>query len=251
MNDTLPIKLSPMDEMRFGVRTAKMNPERIENVRDLEVFCEQQSVDLAITRVPADHLDVVQEMERQGYRLMDTLLYYAFKLDRTPIPDDSSPYLVRPVQRASEAQAVRTIASASFKGYFGHYHADVRLDREACDEVYRSWAENSVLSADVAHEVLVVEDQGELLGFATLRLNSAQVGEGVLFGVAPQAQGKGIYRTMMVHGMRWCQQQGAERMIVSTQITNVAVQKVWARLGFEFDHAYYTLHKWFDRVKES
>ncbi len=251
MSDNAGIKLSAMDEMRFGVRTAKMNPESLEEVHDLELFCKHHAVELAIARVRAESLDVVQLMEQQGYRLMDTLVYYAFKFDRARIPDDTTPYLVRPVNRVSEAQAVRAIASASFQGYFGHYHADVRLDREACDEVYRSWAENSVLSTEVAHEVLVVEDQGELLGFATLRRNTPEVGEGVLFGVAPQAQGKGIYRTMMVEGMRWCQQQETKRMIVSTQITNVAVQKVWARLGFEFDHAYYTLHKWFDHVAES
>jgi hypothetical protein len=34
-------------------------------------------------------------------------------------------------------------------------------------------------------------------------------------------------------------------MLISTQITNVAVQKVWTRLGFEPSRSYYTFHKWF------
>jgi hypothetical protein len=45
--------------------------------------------------------------------------------------------------------------------------------------------------------------------------------------------------------MAWCASRGAARMMVSTQINNVAVQKVWARLGFEPNYAYYTFHKWF------
>lgn len=241
----LSIQLSALDETRFGVRTAKTYINTPAQLDQVDAFCQQQGVNFLIARVEAAHLDAVQQMETRGYQLMDTLLYYAFKFGRATIPDDNSPYIVRPVDRTTEAPLVRAIASESFKGYFGHYHADQRLDRESCDEVYRSWAENSVLSPDIAHEVLVVEDSGDLLGFATLRQNDSQTGEGVLFGVAPQAQGKGIYRTMMIHGMRWCQERGAARMIVSTQITNVAVQKVWARLGFEFDHAYYTFHKWF------
>jgi GNAT superfamily N-acetyltransferase len=84
------------------------------------------------------------------------------------------------------------------------------------------------------------------VGFATLRLNNPEEGEGVLFGVGPLAQGQGIYRSFMIHGMEWCLQQGMTRMVVSTQITNIAVQKVWTRLGFEPSHAYYTFHKWFD-----
>ena len=79
-----------------------------------------------------------------------------------------------------------------------------------------------------------------------MRLNSPEEGEGVLFGVAPAAQGRGIYRSFMVRGMEWCLAQGTSRMVVSTQITNIAVQKVWTRLGFEPHKSYLTFHRWFD-----
>lgn len=85
-----------------------------------------------------------------------------------------------------------------------------------------------------------------LLSFATLRLNSQEEGEGVLFAVHPEAQGRGIYRALILEGMRWCMQQKVASMVVSTQITNIAVQKVWVRAGFEPSHAYYTFHVWFD-----
>jgi GNAT superfamily N-acetyltransferase len=108
-----------------------------------------------------------------------------------------------------------------------------------------SWAVRSCVSKDVANEVLIAERDGRVVGFATLRINSPQEGEGVLFGVAPEAQGLGIYRSFMLSGMQWCRQQGVQRMLVSTQITNIAVQKVWCRVGFEPSHSYYTFHKWF------
>jgi GNAT superfamily N-acetyltransferase len=141
---------------------------------------------------------------------------------------------------------VKQVAADSFRGYSGHYHADERLRRSQCDEIYTDWARRSCLSRDVAGEVLIADIDGRVAGFATLKLNSPEEGEGVLFGVAPWAQRRGIYRSFMVRGMEWCAGKGAKRMIVSTQIVNTAVQKVWTRIGFEPSHAYYTFHKWFD-----
>jgi GNAT superfamily N-acetyltransferase len=78
-----------------------------------------------------------------------------------------------------------------------------------------------------------------------MRLNSPQESEGVLFGVTPAAQGRGLYRSLMLAGMHWSKLRDAGRMVVSTQITNIAVQKVWTRLGFEPSGSCYTFHKWF------
>jgi GNAT superfamily N-acetyltransferase len=120
------------------------------------------------------------------------------------------------------------------------------LDPVKCDEAYISWALRSCVSREAADEVLVADSSGRIVGFATLRMNNSEEAEGVLFCVASSAQRRGIYRSLMIHGMEWCMSKAAKRMIVSTQITNVAVQKVWIRLGFEPSHAWYTLHKWFD-----
>jgi ribosomal protein S18 acetylase RimI-like enzyme len=239
------IALSELDRTRFGITTAKAHNLTLETLPQANAFCREQKVALLIARVTANRLDVVQAMESDGFRMMDSLVYYAFKYAKKSIPEDDSPYTLRLAQ-PEDAPRIAPVAAHSFQGYYGHYHADSRLDQEACDATYTDWAARSVSDPNVADAVLLVEEGETLLGFATLRMNDAQEGEGVLFGVAPEAQGRGIYRTMMVYGMRWVQEQGGERMVVSTQLTNIAVQKVWARLGFEMDRAYYTFHKWFD-----
>ena len=45
--------------------------------------------------------------------------------------------------------------------------------------------------------------------------------------------------------MAWATRQGATRVVYSTQIRNLAVQKVWVREGCEPSHSYLTFHKWF------
>ena len=237
--------LSAIDEERFGIRTARVSQVALETLPTVLDFCRRQDVVLLIARCLCSELGAAQAMEREGFRLMDTLVYCTRNLTRSPIPSDTGRIPIR-LFRPGEEEPVRAVAAESFRGYFGHYHADNRLERSKCDEAYVSWAMRSCASRQVADEVLVAEWEGSIVGFFTLRLNSAEEGEAVVGGVLPSVQGHGVYRSFIMQGMAWCASKGAKSMVVSTQITNVAVQKVWARLGFEPSHAYYTFHKWFD-----
>jgi acyl dehydratase/ribosomal protein S18 acetylase RimI-like enzyme len=236
---------SEIDSERFGVRVARaaVTPTNLSGVLD---FCATEQIDLLIARSQGHHLTVAQSLEGLGFSLMDSLVYYAFDLSKHNIPDDSPRVHVREFVPSDEPQIAR-VAAQAFQEYSGHYHADPKLDRSKCDEGYVSWAVRSCALKQVATEVLVAECDNRIVGFATLRLNAPQEGEGVLFAVAPEAQGMGIYRSFMIQGLRWCNEQKTKRMIVSTQITNVAVQKVWCRLGFEPSHSFYTFHKWFTK----
>lgn len=241
--ETGAAQFSEIDSERFAVRVARAHvaPQNLSQVVD---FCAAERIDLLIARCATGELRTAQKMEALGFSLMDTLVYYSFDLVKRAIPEDFPRAVVRKIAPGDEAQ-VEKVAATAFKGYYGHYHADPRLDSRKSDEGYVSWAVRSCTSRQVATEVLVAEYDHNIVGFATLRLNSTEEGEGVLFGVAPEAQGMGIYRSFMVHGMQWCKEQHVKRMVVSTQVTNVAVQKVWCRVGFEPAHSYYTFHKWF------
>lgn len=241
----LQIYLSSLEEERFGIRSARAaNITRINFPQAIE-FCQRHEVTLLIARCEAAQLDAVQEMERMGFFLADTLVYYARDLKTSLLPKPDSAIIIRPMANGENVK-VQAIAEEAFSGYKSHYHADERLDRKKCDEAYKDWANKACRTQDNIHEVLVAHQKDNLLAFATLRMNDPQQGEGVLFGVRPAAQGLGIYKALMTAGMNWCADRYAREMIVSTQIINIAVQKVWGRLGFEPRNYIYTLHKWFD-----
>lgn len=239
------IALSPLDEARFGIRTAKAYDLTEACLPEVLGFCEREKIRFLIARCSASDLALVHRLESERFLLMDTLVYYRHKnLAATPAarPDGIT---IRPV-RPGEEKPVRSIAEQAFRGYQGHYHADPRLDSKDCDETYMDWAVRACESReDGRSEVLVAESSEGLLGFATLRMESPDEGEGVLFCVSPTAQGKGIYRLFMIHGMEWSRANGAKSMVVSTQVTNLAVQKAWVRLGFEPCGSAYTFHRWF------
>jgi GNAT superfamily N-acetyltransferase len=241
--DSQTARLSPLDTARWKAVTAKASEVTPENLPGALAFCQDQKVAFLIARCATIDLAAAQAMEREGFQLMDTLVYFSRDI-ASGVPQDQGQVAVREL-RSGESAAVREVASRSFSGYLGHYHADPRLDRRQCDDTYVDWAERSCLSRELADDVLVATIDASIVAFATMRLNSTEEGEGVLFGVAPEAQGRGIYRSLMIGGMQWCRGRGRARMVVSTQITNIAVQKVWSRLGFEPSKSYYTFHKWF------
>jgi GNAT superfamily N-acetyltransferase len=248
VTDSETAAFSEIDSLRFGVRVARAHvvSARLLGVMD---FCIIEGIDLLVARCETTDLKAAQEMESKGFLLMDTLLYYSFDLTKKAIPESRHEVRVRELQAGDEVE-IPKVAAAAFKRYTGHYHADPRLDSDKCDEAYRSWAERSCTTKNAADEVLVAEVGSKVAGFGTLRLNSPQEVEGLLFAVATESQGKGICPALMIRSLQWCQVQRAKRMVISTQVTNVSMQKVWCRIGFEPSHSYYTFHKWFTAEKK-
>jgi GNAT superfamily N-acetyltransferase len=239
------IHISPLEEERFGVRTARADGLTREQIPDALQFCRDNQVKMLIARIDASDLRTAQALERVGCEIMDTAVTYAVDLNKTEIPVAPESLTLRSVQPGDETPVSR-LAAAAFHDYGGHYHADERLDPAKCDEVYESWAYRSCVSRQVADDVLLALRGSELLGFVTLRLNSAAEGQVPLYAVAPALQGQGIGRVLISAAMRWFKARGASRMVISTQMTNLASQKVWLRLGFEPREALLTFHKWFD-----
>ncbi len=238
------VYLSRLDEDRFGVRTAKCGRLGSEEIPEVMTFCREHQVELLVARCPTAWLPAAQEMEKQGFLLMDTIIYFSRNIRTGRIPRSRSGITVRGYRPGDEDE-IRRIAGDCFHGYLGHYHADSRLDREKCDEVYADWAYRSCLSRDPADGVVVACVGDDIAGFGTMHMNDSRQGEGLLFGVSPSFRGQGVYSAIMIHCLNWCTEKGLEEMTISTQVTNLTSQKVWIRLGFEPESSFYTFHRWF------
>ena len=104
----------------------------------------------------------------------------------------------------------------------------------------------SVLNPAVADAVLVAGWNGQIAGFLSLKKTGPDAAEGPLIAVAAQYRRQGVARALMLAGLRWCQEQGLARMVMSTQLSNTSSQRVWVRLGFVPRDAVHTFHLWFD-----
>ena len=235
-----PAAYSALDSQRFAIRVFRGRADNVEAAADLLQFARSTDLDLLIVRCPVEAVAAAQALERSGAFLTDTLVYYrgptsGFVLSAAPSPS------VRLCQEADRA-SLQAIARASFAGFFGHYHADPRLDPIAATEGYVEWASSAL--ADAASVVLVSETDGSLSGFLTAKKLDAKTCEIVLTGVAPEFQRRGIYAALFREIGYLARRQGASELLVSTQLANLAPQKVWTRAGLEIDHAVYTFHWW-------
>lgn len=216
-----------------------------DDVLNAITFCHANQVKLLIARCPVIDIRIAQMLGHRGALLMDTLVYYTRNLKEPLIFEENPAVHIRAV-REDDMHSIERLARAAFHDYNGHYHADERLDRTACNETYVSWAIRSCQDKSLADEVLVAEVAGSLVGFGAIKRTASDITDGRLYAVMPDVKRQGVYRALLQHSLVWSKEQGCHQMLYSTQITNVVAQRVCMRLGFEISHAYYTFHKWFD-----
>lgn len=239
--------LSPLDSRRFGLVVARNSQATCAHLNAMNVFCKEHLADLLIARCPVTDRQAVHCLEADGFRLMETLVYWRRGLTQKPVParvyhDERRVRLLCD----DDVSDVAAVARAAFTGYDGHYHADARLNPEACTDVYADWAANCCTQPGFADVVLGVDQGQHILGFMALK----DVGEGTcdisLVAVAPVAQGRGIFGELLLAALHWMKEHDYALAEYSCVLTNLAAQAGLARAGFEVNRSLHTFHKWFD-----
>ena len=239
------VHLSPLDTNRFGIVTARADSVTAEGLERILEFCELHEVQLLVARSRVEDSAASHALGGAGFLLMDTLVYYDRDLVAWPIVGPP-PALVEPLG-AGDADQVEAIAHECFREYSGHYHADLRLDRTACTEVYASWARACCDETQFQGFVLVVGDPGNRVGFSSFRRVSSHEGELLLGAVLPAARGRGLYGQLTAAGMHRLQATGVTRFITSTHLGNWGAQAAWTGAGLRPYRAFHTFHRWFER----
>jgi hypothetical protein len=238
--------LSELDSTRFGIVTARADGlESAEDIAAALAFCKRKDVALLIARVDSDRLDLAQKLEASGAVLCDTLVYSELETRKVVTPNEKERDFTVREFRDSDRDAVLAIARELFSAYRGHYHSDPRLKKTDCDEAYVSWSESSIDNRGEVHNVLVIEDESGVCGYLTTRVHEDSKLELVLGGIQKRSSGRGGYRRLIQAGVHAAVRLGLERVLVSTQVSHLAVQRVWVALGFLPVKSVHTFHAWF------
>lgn len=239
-----PASLSPLDEARYGIRTARAAAFTALMLPAIIDFCGAEGVRLLIARSADTDPETMRAARSAGLRLMDALMYWVADLSRLPRERPRPQLHVRPAG-AAEAPVVRDVAIRAFRGYTGHYHSDPRLDAALCDEAYGDWAARSCAD-ESPDRVMVAEIDGRVAGFTTARLDAGAEGHAVLSGVDPAFRRRGLYTGLHLGRMEWLREQGAVRMWSPTLATNAVTQRTYVKTGLVHGYACCTFHRWFD-----
>ncbi|ALN62942.1 acetyltransferase family protein [Lysobacter antibioticus] len=235
---------SPLDSQRFGLRVFRGILKNVDERALLREMIEG-SADIAIIRTPAGSAPQLHRLARYGMAPIhaDTLVYYQASLaDYAPKPLRNED-LVFSEATPDDKVELDALVATTFDGYVSHYHANPRLSPGAILAGYAEWA-SGYISREVAGKITwTARRKGRIVAFACCAFDEqAQVCEGVLYGVHPDHAGGGLYGDLIRHTQREFRDRGFVTMKVSTQIWNLAVQKVWAREGFALNFAYDTYH---------
>lgn len=244
----MALALNDLETKRFGVKSARfaITSDALPNLARLNEQARDEGIRLVTARLDVSHLPLAHLLEDDGYRLMDSLVYYTRPNNPLPAVRDLPEGLSLRRAVPGDAASVARVAREAFRGYFGHFHVDPRIKNADADEVYVQWAETSVSRPEDGKIVDVVENDDQIVGFCTLKLLNEANANIELNGIMPENQGNGLYSYLIEKTIRTSQEIGAEHTKISTQINNYAVQKVWARCGFFHERSVYTFHKWFD-----
>ena len=232
---------SPTETARFQ-RKVKRFVLHGKDAQPMLKAIEEDSPDLAIVRIPTDRYDVLQQLHGicDDAILADCLVIYERDNTRCepPPPPRNEGWALR-TATAEDISIINKLTEIVFENYQNHYSANQQLSKFSLVDGYKEWNESFLRTP--GRRCLLATIEGKVCAFATVRIEDEE-GEGVLYGVSSEFQGRGVYRDLIRSTVHLFIDEGATKSIVSTQITNLPVQRVWVTEGFLLTQSYYTVH---------
>lgn len=189
----------------------------------------------ATAKVDAADTAAVAELERFGFRVVDTALTFDARAIQAPGNDDRARFA-----RPEDEAAVRALAGSAFQ--FSRFHLDPALPAALAHRVKAEWAGNWFRGAR-GDGMVVAEDGGRVAGFLQLLWSGDQLVID-LVAVDSHSRGRGLARAMI--GFAAERGTGDARrpaaMIVGTQAANIPSVRLYESLGFRLCGSQYVLH---------
>lgn len=179
-----------------------------------------------------------------GFVLMDSLVTHRLELNKVRGDLQKSPNMR--LAREADLPSLERISEECFgdRTYnVNRFNSDPAIDQARVRELYRLWMKNSLHPGKLADELHVYEQDGEVLGFVTLKVPAGEDASIPLNAVAVRAHGKGIYTKMVHHVVRSVMDRRFKVIEIKTQLPNVSVHKAWARIGAALVHTEHRFHR--------
>lgn len=238
------LKYSDIESRRFDFNVYRGVCEDIKEKNILE-FILENNVDIAIIRVPSGNQKNIFRLNKLGmpYIIADALVFYCVNLNKHSPHDLKNKDLVFVRCSQDEYKVLGELVENIFMEYDNHYFSNPLLGKSLIMEGYKEWAQSYVTNERDGCVSWIIKKSDSTIGFATCKFNEENSQcEGVLYGVVPNEEGRGIYSDIIRFTQNYFKNKGFATMLVSTQLHNHTVQKVWNREGFVIDKSFITIH---------
>jgi len=172
--------------------------------------------------------------------LADTLVYYSCNIEhceKNLLSDN-----IRIVKAGVEhRKTIEYLITTIFIGYKNHYHSNPLFSSVDLAKGYLEW--NLPFLNDPDKMCLILFDNDIPCAFLTAKIYADEgFADIILNGVLKEYEGQGKYSFLLRELKCIMSESNISKLIVSTQLTNQRVQKVWSKENFVLDKSYYTFH---------
>ncbi len=115
----------------------------------------------------------------------------------------------------------------------GHVSAVLDIERRVESHPWTAGNFTDALG-NPAYYSRIIHKQGQVQGYAVW-LQTPDMIELLLIGVAPEQQRRGLARQLLDEGLAWARQQGVERLVLEVRASNVAAITLYKNYGFQAD----------------
>lgn len=190
---------------------------------------------LVQVKVAADRSDLIDGLYHLGFHMVEGEI--DFSMDLRGVEAEAGDYQLatgHDIARVSQL-AGSAFQLSRFRAPWYQLHDSGRF--------YALWAEKAILGTFDTQCLTMNTDDGQLLGFVTLRLIEPQVARIGLLAVQPQFTGRGIGKRLMKAAQHWCRAQGIAQLNVATQTGNIAALNLYRACGGVLSHSAYWLYR--------
>jgi GNAT superfamily N-acetyltransferase len=243
----LPEEIEPsrLESQRFGLSVGRLALGATASLPEAGAIKQRilsSDFDLVILRYPAQWSTTFADLRDPQLELIfaDTLIYYQRSLESPPQPKAGLAKNLT-IRRAGleDSGASDRLVSTIFRTYTNHYSANARLSQQNIASAYAEWA-RAYLTGDHGCYLMAEKGPRDPVGLVTLDLGlTAEV---ALIGVLPSEQRQGIAAALMEAAEDYAARQGSTLLVISTQVQNLAVQRLWIRCGYLPTLALNTVH---------
>jgi dTDP-4-amino-4,6-dideoxy-D-galactose acyltransferase len=219
----------PWESEFFGMRFGMLHcdsPDPYPLQEDLAGF------DLVQAKVQAGRLDMVDDLDRLGFRLAETEVSFVYEVR----PDNAEVEYV--VAGPEDSAAVQEMARLAFR--ISRFRPPW-FHREDAGRLYATWAAKAIEGTFDDECLLVGRGEG-MLGFVTVRDTGDRTGRIGLLASNPGGPQRNVGTRLVKAALARCAALGIERLQVATQLSHAGAMRLYQRTGGLTDSAAYWMY---------
>jgi dTDP-4-amino-4,6-dideoxy-D-galactose acyltransferase len=229
-SDFFGFRVAQIDRFDFGVDglSAMLQELRTSNYR------------LVYWQVPTEHPAIAAMAEKFGGVLVDEKITYLKELTRPASTDSPHSFDIAPYLRSEPEPALIDLALES--GVYSRFRVDPAFPKALFEKLYICWITRAVRK-EIAWEVLVVRNAGEMLGVVTLGEKEKRGAIG-LMAVSPGSRGMGIGTVLVDSAERCFAEHGYDAVQIVTQRANAAACGLYESRHYQIESIDKVFHFW-------